>query len=332
MKKLLLLSSLALCFSAAQAQSTKNVSDLFTSATNWGGVTMNGTTISFTKNYTGIGYANWSSIDVSKYASVTAVLANPTGDIIEAQVFVQYVEDVSVEGDKNTTNDESGYLELPANAETTITVNLKNTNGWNAWQVMIQNKAGLKEGDDGFAVSTVELKEFYFTEALSYEPAQELTITDGSKITGTQFAGFSDNAKIEFTFEVSGDYSYYNGWGIGAICDASWTGVKNITCDGTAELVVTTTVAEIKTAIESGTVILNLYGQSKDGKKVSLTAKSATIANPTALRPITTNAQVISTDYFNLAGVKSSTPQKGLNIAVRTLSNGSKVTEKLLVK
>ncbi len=321
MKKLLLLSSLALCLSAAQAQNTKNVSDLFTSSASWGDATISGTTITFTGNYKGIGYANWSSIDVSKYASVTAVLDNPTGEITQAQVFVQYVEDATVQGDKVTANDESGYVNLNTTGETTITVNLKNTNGWKAWQVMIQNNG----------LGSVNLKKFYLTEALPYEPAQTLNIAD-NKIDGTQFDGFPDNSKIEFTFEVTGDYADFKGWGIGSICDASWKSVKSITCDGTAELVVTTTVAEIKSAINSGAVIFNLYGQNDNGKKVSITAKSATIAAPTALRPITSNAQVISTDYYNLAGVKSSTPQKGLNVAVRTLSDGSKITEKILVK
>lgn len=67
-----------------------------------------------------------------------------------------------------------------------------------------------------------------------------------------------------------------------------------------------------------------------DGAFISV--KSVTLSNSTALRPITTNAEVVNTTYYNLAGVKASTPQNGLNIVVRTLSDGTKVTEKLLVK
>lgn len=67
-----------------------------------------------------------------------------------------------------------------------------------------------------------------------------------------------------------------------------------------------------------------------DGAFISV--KSVTLSNSTALRPITTNAEVVSTTYYNLAGVKASTPQNGLNIVVRTLSDGTKATEKLLVK
>ena len=65
---------------------------------------------------------------------------------------------------------------------------------------------------------------------------------------------------------------------------------------------------------------------------VSISVKSVTISHSTALRPISSDAEVVNTTYYNLAGVKATTPQKGLNIVVRTLSDGSKVTEKLLVK
>ncbi len=65
---------------------------------------------------------------------------------------------------------------------------------------------------------------------------------------------------------------------------------------------------------------------------ISISVKSVTISHSTALRPITSDAEVVNTTYYDLAGVKATTPQKGLNIVVRTLSDGSKVTEKLLVK
>ena len=65
---------------------------------------------------------------------------------------------------------------------------------------------------------------------------------------------------------------------------------------------------------------------------VSISVKSVTISHTTALRPISSDTEVVNTTYYNLAGVKATTPQKGLNIVVRTLSDGSKVTEKLLVK
>ncbi len=65
---------------------------------------------------------------------------------------------------------------------------------------------------------------------------------------------------------------------------------------------------------------------------VSISVKSVTISHSTALRPISSDTEVVNTTYYNLAGVKATIPQKGLNIVVRTLSDGSKVTEKLLVK
>ncbi len=72
---------------------------------------------------------------------------------------------------------------------------------------------------------------------------------------------------------------------------------------------------------------------NKEAVGKTLSVKSVTISpSTTALRPITSDAEVVNTSYYDLAGVKATTPQKGLNIVVRTLSDGSKVTEKLLVK
>ncbi len=72
---------------------------------------------------------------------------------------------------------------------------------------------------------------------------------------------------------------------------------------------------------------------NKEAVGKTLSVKSVTISpSTTALRPITSDAEVVNTTYYDLAGVKATTPQKGLNIVVRTLSDGSKVTEKLLVK
>lgn len=52
----------------------------------------------------------------------------------------------------------------------------------------------------------------------------------------------------------------------------------------------------------------------------------------TALRPVKTDADVVSTDYYTLSGSKFSTPQKGINIVRRTLSDGTVQTDKVVIK
>ncbi|MBQ2321579.1 MAG: hypothetical protein II375_03350 [Bacteroidales bacterium] len=68
-------------------------------------------------------------------------------------------------------------------------------------------------------------------------------------------------------------------------------------------------------------------------KGKSIYVKSATLSYKfTALRPTTSSAEVVSTTYYNLAGAKLSEPQRGLNVVVRALSDGSTVTEKVVVE
>lgn len=61
-------------------------------------------------------------------------------------------------------------------------------------------------------------------------------------------------------------------------------------------------------------------------KSITLTRTS------TALRPIYTSAELLSTEYFSITGTRSLTPHKGFNIVRRAYSDGSVVTEKSVIK
>ena len=51
---------------------------------------------------------------------------------------------------------------------------------------------------------------------------------------------------------------------------------------------------------------------------------------PTAVESINTGKQVVSVKYVNLAGVESATPFQGLNIEVKTYSDGTHISAKVL--
>ena len=51
---------------------------------------------------------------------------------------------------------------------------------------------------------------------------------------------------------------------------------------------------------------------------------------PTAVESINTGKQVVSVKYVNLAGVESATPFHGLNIEVKTYSDGTHISTKVL--
>ena len=77
---------------------------------------------------------------------------------------------------------------------------------------------------------------------------------------------------------------------------------------------------------EARIMVDNMKGKSIYVKYATLSYKF------TALRPTTSSAEVVSTTYYNLAGAKLSEPQRGLNVVVRALSDGSTVTEKVVVE
>ena len=139
MKRSLLLALVSLASSAIFAQNTVPVSNLFASSTNWDGASIDADgVITFTKSYNGAGYAAWSGVNLDDYATVTAEVSAPTGDLTQAQIFVQYVEDTSVET-KNTKNVVSGYVDIAAEGTTKIVVELDKTIGWDVWQILVQS-------------------------------------------------------------------------------------------------------------------------------------------------------------------------------------------------
>lgn len=63
-----------------------------------------------------------------------------------------------------------------------------------------------------------------------------------------------------------------------------------------------------------------------------LSTVDPTPSEPEALKPVLENAELVGTEYYSLTGVKSATPTKGINIVRRSFSNGTVVTEKALIK
>lgn len=89
------------------------------------------------------------------------------------------------------------------------------------------------------------------------------------------------------------------------------------------------------TAIKLVRLYLKNWGNSKESpEQYSVSIAGGTLTKskyvPTSLKPV--SADILSTEYFSLTGVKSNTPHKGLNLVRRTLSDGSVQVEKALIK
>ncbi len=101
------------------------------------------------------------------------------------------------------------------------------------------------------------------------------------------------------------------------------------------EFVVNKTTA-VKGEKKEPTAVGYIYVKAKaeSGYPATVHVKSVTRTKSkfTALRPVTTDSEVVATDYFTLSGSKFSTPQKGINIVRRTLSDGTVQTDKVVIK
>jgi len=57
-----------------------------------------------------------------------------------------------------------------------------------------------------------------------------------------------------------------------------------------------------------------------------------TIVDPVGVKNLNSTAKVVKTEYFNIMGTKLSEPSNGVNIVIKTMSDGSIVTTKTVVK
>lgn len=333
MKKLLLFFALALGIGSVSAQNTKNVTELFTNDYGWG-YTVNGSTITFDGDWKAYGFANWSGgIDVSKYASLTAELKNVKG-ITDALVVVEYVEDQSVKDeDRKKKSTESSKVAVGADGTVKIFFALDKSITWPAQAIMIK----------GANAGSFEIDKLYLTESAEWNLVKTLDMSSGSSwINASEFSSYTDDTKVVFTYNVTPAGSHViadcKNWGVSKVYGGTKEEGFNVQNEGanTAEL----TVADLKEMLEATEkkdgIIWVAWDASNDDDVLATVSKVKIeffTKGTSALRPITApDAEVVSTTYYNLAGAKLSQPQRGLNIVVRTLSNGSTLTDKVVVK
>lgn len=213
-------------------------------------------------------------------------------------------------------------------------VGAKNQDGlcWNTWNA----------GD-----CTIKRVKVEFFAVKKYGTPKSVSFDDYGNILANEFEGYSDDAQIKFTWTVtttSGEQGAFNGWGLGAIRDIGGTnnGLElTKAAEGDNTLLLTRRDIKSLLAIEDqyGRYGLNwnVWQLSKGDDQVTaitVARKSCTIAEvaTTALRPVEANSEVVKTEYYNLAGVRSAEPSKGMNVVVRTMSNGTTQVDKQLVK
>lgn len=292
-------------------------------------------TITITSDW-GQASTGWDPVlDWSKYSKVTVVIESYANDWGKFYI--------KAKGDDAPTI-EKEFGTITSQTEVSLDLTLDATVASGVYQLAIQGKSK----DD-----VIKISKIYLTEAVEYAEGVNLTYDEWGNISASQFDGYSDDAKVVFTYNTTGTLTKGSGedevsvvcWGTGSI--SSWLAAEGAdprsvaVCDvpvkALGDNTLSLTIAELKEALafegEWGKGIYwNMYPQ---GNSTS-TRVSAVIYEvkdtSTPVVNINSEVEIVATEYYSVSGVVSVTPQKGINIVKETLSDGSIRTRKLTVK
>ena len=304
MKKLFTLIAVLCCSVCVNAAKEVDI-DLSNWGWGWNSTTNydSGTGI-LTGNITG-GYGaistGWDpAADWTKYGKLTVVIESYNNDW--GQVVFKLDDDNAVTKSFGTIT-----------STTSVTVDIDPSLSWitTVKQLSIQGKAN---GD------VIEISRVYLTEAIEYETTgKSITFDEWGNINASEFDGYSDDAKVVFTYNTTGELVNDNnqsvvGWGTGSI--ASIDGkvkVADVPVKALGDNEISFTLAELKDALASGPDSYDRYGlywnMYPQGKSTS-TRKSVMIyevksSDPTAISNTLAPAKAENNVRYNLLGVKN---------------------------
>lgn len=207
------------------------------------------------------------------------------------------------------------------NSKTTVTLNFDSEKATGVKQIGIQNKAA---GD------VIKISRVYLVEKVEYQEGKAIEFDEWGNILASEFAGYSDNAKVEFTVNVAGDVSGVIGWGIGSIKSINKdVTVGDLGLKQAGDNVYTYTIGELKAALEAPADEYGrqgLYWNVWPQGSATCTRKSVMVYE---VAGIETNIQNVAAENvandatYNLAGQKVNEGYKGL-----VIKNGKKYIQK----
>lgn len=344
MKRLLLISALALLAHGALAQeATETLKFALNDSYNCDVLTGIGTPISFTR-----GYAEYYIQKDQDVASVKVV-----------KVTCSRAKDVKLKVEVTVNGSTTTVQEKAIEAGKTQNISLADyTSG--TYTIIIQESTGGEGTDDGtgkpasgyVTVDDVTIKDTSGTEnlittfvgskwggnAIGGQKKGSITYSgryghvdivdaDGNALTYDPANAEAWTINIEFTSTVTGDLYWEFKKGS---ADNDFYGQKHV-LPGDKTATMTLSPSDVTGTLS--TLYLKAEKVADDKYPFTVTIKSITLTRtPTALRPVTTQATLLSTEYFSLTGARSSAPRPGVNIVRRTFSDGTILTEKTFIR
>ncbi len=266
----------------------------------------------------GQGSTGWNPItDWSKYGKMSVVIESYGNDYGEVKVLTDKLKEGSTWDYVAVGEKTFGKI----TSQTTVSVDLDPTLAKTVRQIYIKGKA---VGD------VIKVSRVYLTEAIEYEETgTNIEFDEYGNITSDKFAGFSDDAKVVFIVEATGDATGVIGWGIGTIksLDGSVT-VGNLPLKQIGDNEYIYTIAELKPALQAPAnqynmqgIYWNVYNQGS----ATCARKSVVVYEVKGATGINTAKAAAQQDgaRYNLAGQKVSDSYKGI-----VIMNGKKVVMK----
>ena len=238
--------------------------------------------------------------DWTKYGKLTVVIESYNNDW--GQVVFKLDDDNAVTKSFGTIT-----------STTSVTVDIDPSLSWitTVKQLSIQGKA---------ANDVIKISRVYLTEAIEYETTgKSITFDEWGNINASEFDGYSDDAKVVFTYNTTGDLvndknESVVGWGTGSISSIDGkVKVADVPVKALGDNEISFTLAELKDALASGPDSYDRYGlywnMYAQGKSTS-TRKSVMIyevksSDPTAISNTLAPAKAENNVRYNLLGVKN---------------------------
>lgn len=269
-----------------------------------------------TGNYGAVSTGWNDGVDWSAYSKLTVVIEsynNDWGKVYFSDVDGKTVAEVSFSTITKSTAVNLSFDDVSAESLKAVK------------QLAVQGKAA---GD------IIKISRVYLTEAVAYETeGKEIAFDEWGNILASEFEGYSDNAKVVFTYTTTGELTNAEGsivgWGIGSISSIDKSvKVVDIPAKAIGDNEISFLLSDLKAALAAGPDEYSRYGlywnMWPQGNSVN-TRKCVMIYNVkgTGINAIEAAKPVQSDVMYNLSGQKVGAGYKGI-----VIKNGKKVLVK----
>lgn len=225
------------------------------------------------------------------------------------------------------------FVDMTANAAVGSVVRVKLDKAENVQQVALQN-IDVDGNPDKSVYAVFDAVLISDIEYAAETNLQTVLVNDGKNtaVSSETLKSLGDYDIITVNYALTGTpseaHKYY---GVGAVANsADWSAILELKVNVTS---LSFYVADVKAAINNG-IVFNLWGIADEvsASVTSVKVQKCKSKLSTPIASVDSDVEVVSSEYYDLKGVKVSEMVKGINIVVEKLSDGTVRTTKVVKK